>query len=368
MLEILARGQALAVQYSGAFFISLLLTLVLTPLAKLVAVRFDILDHPADHKFHDSPVPYLGGLAILVSFGAAVFSYEQTFWELAAILGFAVFLSFVGFIDDHHTVRPLFKLSAQIIAALGIYFFGVKIQLFDFVLIDLFLTVFWIVGITNAFNLLDNMDGLSVGTSAICAFFFFIVAAFNQQYLVASLSAALCGACLGFLRYNFNPASIFMGDAGSLFLGFLLAVIGIKLRFSNISIITAGVPILILGYPIFDTTLVTIARQMHGLSIFAGGKDHSSHRLVKMGMSTRLAVAVLYLISVALGFMALVLSTANSVQATGIMFAVAALAVTGIIIFFRVDVYPVRDRRSYGVNAQKAGIKRARRKDQIKKS
>lgn len=365
MLEIMARGQALAVQYSGAFFVSLLLTLLLTPVAKILAVKLDILDHPADHKFHDSPIPYLGGLAILVSFIVAIVSYRQTFWELAVMLGFAVFLSIVGFIDDHRTIHPLLKLGAQILAALGIYFFGVKVQLFNILPIDLFLTVFWIVGITNAFNLLDNMDGLSVGTSAICSFFFFMVAAFNQQYLVASLSAALCGASLGFLRYNFNPASIFMGDAGSLFLGFLLAVIGIKLRFSNVPTITFSVPILILGYPIFDTTLVTIARKMHGISVFTGGKDHSSHRLVKMGMSPRLAVAVLYLISGALGFMALVLSTSNAVQAVGIMLAVTTLAVAGMIIFFRVDVYHARDQKSYGIDKKKAGNKYAGRKDQV---
>ncbi len=339
MLAIMARGQALAIQYGGAFIVSFLLTLLLTPLAKFVALRLEILDHPADNKLHDSPVPYMGGLAILVSFIVAIFSYRQTFWELSAILGFAVFLSIVGLIDDHRNVRPLGKLGAQVLAALGIFFFGVRVQLFSFLPLNLLLTVFWIVGITNAFNLLDNMDGLSVGTSAICAFFFFVVAAFNNQYLVASLSAALCGACLGFLRYNFNPASIFMGDAGSLFLGFLLAVIGIKLRFTNVEAITFGIPVLVLGFPIFDTTLVTISRKLHGRSIFQGGKDHSSHKLVKMGMSQRLAVLVLYLVSASLGFIALVLSTSDEIQAIGLLGAAMGIGIAAGLIFFQVPVY-----------------------------
>jgi UDP-GlcNAc:undecaprenyl-phosphate GlcNAc-1-phosphate transferase len=340
MLEILSRGEALSIQYSGAFIVPFLLTLLLTPLAKRLALKFKIIDFPAEHKFHDSPVPYLGGLAILAALIIAIISYTKTSLELTAILGLAFFLSLIGFIDDHRTISPTAKLIAQILAALGIYLFGVQVKLFHIPLIDITLTILWIVGITNAFNLLDNMDGLSVGTSAICAFFFFVVAAFNQQYLVASLSAALCGACLGFLIYNFSPASIFMGDAGSLFLGFLLAVIGIKLRFTNVKLITFSVPILILGYPIFDTALVTVSRKLHGISAFKGGKDHSSHRLVKMGMSPRLAVITLYLVSVSLGCLALVLSTANAVQGVGILSAVTALSVAGIVIFSQVDVYP----------------------------
>ncbi len=339
MLETMARGQALAVQYSGFFLVSFLLTLLLTPLAKRIAIRLEIFDKPADHKLHDSPVPYLGGLAILVSLVIAIFAYRKTFWELAAILGFAVFLSIIGLVDDKRGMKPTIKLAAQVLAAVGIFIFGVRIQLFGFLPFDFILTVFWIVGITNAFNLLDNMDGLSVGTSAICAFFFFVVAAFNEQYLVASLSSVLFGTCLGFLYYNFNPASIFMGDAGSLLLGFFLAVIGIKLRFTNIKAITFGVPILVLAFPIFDTALVTISRKIHGVSIFQGGKDHSSHRLVKMGISQRLAVLMLYLVSISLGSIALVLSTSDEVQAIAILAAVLGIGITAGLVFYHVSVY-----------------------------
>ena len=177
------------------------------------------------------------------------------------------------------------------------------------------------VGITNALNLLDNMDGLSSGVAAVAAAFFFLLAITNGQFLVASLSAALLGAALGFLRYNLiltgasSKATIFIGDTGALFLGFVLAALGIKLRFENTDLVTWMIPVLVLGLPVFDTTLVTLSRLRRGVAPYTGGKDHFSHRLVALGLTRREAVLVLYLIAVAFGMCALFLLSASIEEA-----------------------------------------------------
>jgi UDP-GlcNAc:undecaprenyl-phosphate/decaprenyl-phosphate GlcNAc-1-phosphate transferase len=331
--------------YLVAFAASFAATLAATPIAQRVAVRLDILDHPsvADHKSHESPIPYLGGAALLLTFLAGAAAARQlggTLPGLRAILIAATGLSIVGFIDDHRTLGPGWKFVAQGAAGLGLWWSGTRVMLTGIWWIDLAITLLWVVGITNAFNLLDNMDGLSAGVAAIASGFFWLLAALNGQYLVGSLAAVLCGACLAFLLFNFDPARIYMGDAGSLFLGFVLAVIGIRLRFPhNIDRITWGVPILVLGYPIFDTMLVMLSRWRHGLPVYAGGRDHSSHRLVKVGLSKRDAVLSLYLVSFGLGFLALVLSMAGWVQALGVLGLVTVLAVIGMVVLLEVPVY-----------------------------
>jgi UDP-GlcNAc:undecaprenyl-phosphate GlcNAc-1-phosphate transferase len=194
---------------------------------------------------------------------------------------------------------------------------------------DVVVTMLWLVGVTNALNLLDNMDGLSGGVAAIAAAFFVLMSAFSGQYLVGALAAAVLGACIGFLIYNFNPASIFMGDGGSLFLGFLLAVIGIKLRFpDNVTFVTWMIPPLVLGVPLFDTGLVIISRLRRGLNpLTTPGKDHVSHRLVATGMTHREAVLTLYLVAGALGVVAIFVTQASVLEGyvVGGSVAVAAL-------------------------------------------
>jgi UDP-GlcNAc:undecaprenyl-phosphate GlcNAc-1-phosphate transferase len=175
----------------------------------------------------------------------------------------------------------------------------------------------WLAGISNAINFLDNMDGLSAGVSGVAASFMLLLAAFNEQYLVAALAAGVLGACLGFLRYNFKPAQIFMGDAGALFLGFLLAVMGIQLRFpDNVNIVTWMVPVLILGLPIFDTSLVVVSRMRRRVNPFTtAGKDHVSHRLVGMGFTQREAVLILYLITGVYGMVGLFVTSSGQLEA-----------------------------------------------------
>jgi UDP-GlcNAc:undecaprenyl-phosphate GlcNAc-1-phosphate transferase len=308
--------------YLATFVASGLLTLVLVPVAMRVAVRHGVLDHPGGYKKQESPVPYLGGVAIVVAFSVGVLAAALLrppvtgLGELGLIMGLALALALVGLIDDLKSLGAWPRLVVMIGASIWLWSAGVGVQLFDQPVLDGTLTVLWIVGITNAFNLLDNMDGLSAGVAAIAAGSFFLIAALNGQFLVAALSVGLAGCAVGFLRHNFHPARIYMGDAGSLFLGFMLAVLGLKLRFDAPREITFLVPIMVLGVAVFDTTLVTVTRIAHGLNPMAGGRDHTSHRLVFVGLPVRAAVAVIYGAAIGLGWVALVLSRLeNSVTA-----------------------------------------------------
>jgi UDP-GlcNAc:undecaprenyl-phosphate GlcNAc-1-phosphate transferase len=202
-------------------------------------------------------------------------------------------------------------LAASILVVSGIY-----IGTFPWEALNIAVTLLWVVVVTNSMNLMDNMDGLSGGIGAVAAIFFLLLAAMNDQYLVGALSAALVGACLGFLVYNFNPASIFMGDAGALFLGFILAAVAIKLRFpEGLQIVTWMVPVLILGLPLFDTALVIVSRLRRGYNpLTTPGKDHTSHRLVALGYTRREAVLICYLICAGLGVIALFVTEASILE------------------------------------------------------
>lgn len=294
-------------------------TLLATPVVRRMALRLGVVDQPNARKVHLKPIPLLGGVAIYLGFVLAlVFLGEERYYvrEAVAIVVGATLCSFLGIWDDRKGLRPLFKLFGQAVAASILILAGVSVRAFPWPWLNLTITFVWVIGITNALNLLDNMDGLSGGVAAIAAGFFLLLAAGSGQYLVSALAAALLGACIGFLRYNVNPASIFMGDAGSLFIGFLLAALGIKLRFPsppfphNADLITWMIPILVLGIPIFDTTLVTISRLRRGKNpLTTPGKDHLSHRLVAAGLTPREAVLSIYVLAFGLGMVAVLLST-----------------------------------------------------------
>ena len=301
--------------YGAVFGTSAALSLVLVPVAIRIAARRDIVDRPGGYKEQTSPVPYLGGVAILLSFVAVVMGAALArppvsgLAELATTLGLAVVLALVGLVDDLRGLGPWVRLAVVVAASAVLLVTDVGVRLADSGgPIDNLLTVLWVAGVTNAFNLLDNMDGLSAGIATIAATAFFVIAALNGQFLVAALSAALAGCALGFLRHNFHPARIYMGDAGSLFLGFLLAVLAVKLRFDAPRQVTAFVPLVVLGIPILDTATVTITRLAHRRSPLRGGRDHLSHRLVFLGLSVPHAVKVLYGGAVALGWTGLVMS------------------------------------------------------------
>lgn len=332
--------------YGGAFVLALGLALLFTPLALRFAINKQVLDHPSSYKEQQSPIPYLGGIAIVASFalvmiGAAVVGpIEGGVRELIVILLTAMVLSLLGLVDDLRGLHPGTRFAVEISAAAVMYSVGVGVVMSQNVFLDGLITILWIVGISNAFNLLDNMDGLSAGVATIASGFFFLIAILNGQFLVAALAAALAGCSAGFLRHNFHPARIYMGDAGSLFLGFLLAVIGIKLRFDAPTEITFMVPILILGVAIVDTTLVVTSRLTHGKNPFSGGRDHISHRLVFVGIPVPVAVSLIYMAGVALGWLAVVMSRLDDVMTAYILMAlVITLGAFVTVLLYMVPVY-----------------------------
>jgi UDP-GlcNAc:undecaprenyl-phosphate GlcNAc-1-phosphate transferase len=278
-------------------------------------------------------MPRLGGAAIYVAAIVALLIFHERFriHQAVGILLGATLVSFFGLWDDRRSLGPALKLLGQFGAASILLVTDVRVGAFPYEWLNIAVTLVWVVGITNAMNLMDNMDGLSGGVGAVASAFFLLLAAMNGQYLVGALSAALLGACIGFLAYNLNPASIFMGDAGALFLGFMLAAVGIKLRFpENLDIVTWMVPLLILGVPIFDTALVSVSRSLRGLNpLTTPGKDHTSHRLVDMGFTQREAVMILYLAGGALGLLAIFVTQATILEgyAVGGTVVLAGLAI-----------------------------------------
>jgi UDP-GlcNAc:undecaprenyl-phosphate GlcNAc-1-phosphate transferase len=333
-------------EYLAVFLVTTLLCGMLTPLAMKYALSANVLDHPGDHKSHQEAVPYLGGLAIVGTFTAAVLvmaflhhSYSGRS-ELLAVLAIAILLSLVGLIDDLRQVPATWRLVAEIAAAVLVWSLGSGTDVTTIEVIDLGLTILWFVGITNAFNLLDNMDGLSAGLAAVSSLTIFAIAADNGQYLVAALAVALTGCAAGFLRHNFYPARIYMGDGGALFIGFLVAYIGIKLRFEGGRLLGAMVPILACSAAVFDTSLVTIARLAAKRSPFQGGQDHVSHRLVRLGLRVPVAVGTIYLAAVGVGVLAYVISNSEPTSAWVLVgLIVVTLVITGGFLL-TVPVYP----------------------------
>ncbi len=297
----------------------LLLAVLGTPLARRVGVRLDAIDQPdSTRKVHTIPTPRLGGLAILLStlLMTVLLGGRYKLDQLLGILVGAGLVSLLGFWDDRFTLGAGVKLVGQLFATGILIATNVRITMLPWAGLNYAATVLWVVGITNALNLLDNMDGLSGGIAAIAAAHFALMCAFSGQYLVGALAVALMAACIGFLVYNWNPATIFMGDSGSLFLGFTLAAIGIKLRFpANVTFITWMIPLLVLGVPLFDTTLVFISRLRRGLNpMTTPGTDHSSHRLTKAGFTRREAVFLLYIAGFLLGLVALFVTQASVIE------------------------------------------------------
>ena len=306
-----------------------------TPFARRAALRLGAVDRPAGRKLHTTPMPLLGGLAVYAAVigSLLLFPERKEVVQLAGIVVGASWVSLLGLWDDQRGLHPALKLIAQLAAGAVLITVGIQVALPLPDWANIALTLLWVVGITNAFNLLDNMDGLSSGVGAVAAACFLLMAAMNDQYLVSGLAAGVLGACLGVLVYNFNPATIFMGDSGSLFLGFVLAALGIKLRFpANTNWVTWMVPVLVLGVPVFDTTLVVVSRLRRGVNPFTTpGKDHVSHRLVRLGWTDREVVLLLYLAGCALGAVATFVSLASPGEAYTIMIAVVILALAAIV-------------------------------------
>lgn len=304
--------------YILAFAGALVLAIGVTPMARWLAPKVGVMDQPSARKIHLRPVPRMGGVAIFLAviIAALVLGERRNFDQFGSILIGATGVSFMGLVDDRWGLRPLVKMLGQVLAALLLYANDIYVGTFHDPILNLIVTVFWVGYITNAINFLDNMDGLAGGIAAISSLFFALMCSFSGQYLVGALSIAVLGACLGFLFYNLNPAKIFMGDSGALFLGFTLAAIGIKLRFpDNVEFVTWMVPVLVMGLPIFDTALVIISRLKRRLNpATTPGKDHVSHRLVAAGMTNREAVLTLYVVSFLLGLLAIFVTEASVLE------------------------------------------------------
>ena len=338
--------------YLAVFAVTCALTLFLTPLALRFALRGQILDHPSEIKAQSSPVPYLGGVAIVVSFAAVVLAAallkppNSGLGELALILGLGVMLAILGLVDDLKGLSPWLRLSIEGAAGVTVWGTPAGAEVFGNDALNLVVTVLWIVGVTNAFNLLDNMDGLSGGVAAIGSGVVVVLAVNGGQFLVATLAIALAGCAVGFLRSNFHPARIYMGDAGALFIGFLLAVLCLKLRFPDApKLVGLFVPVLVLGIALFDTTLVSVTRIIHRKNPFSGGRDHVSHRLVFIGVPVPVAVALIYIGAASLGCLAFILSRADSTAATVLITWVLAVATVFGVLLSLVPVYETSTRR-----------------------
>jgi UDP-GlcNAc:undecaprenyl-phosphate GlcNAc-1-phosphate transferase len=310
-----------------------LISFIATPLLRKLAADIDFVDNPERRKLHATPMPMLGGLAIyfgLVS--ATVMTNTRMHSEVMGIISGATVVTLFGLWDDRYGMRPLVKLGGQALATLILITAGIQVTLFSNPVFNVILTFLWVLGISNALNLLDNMDGLAAGITAVISGFFLVLAVVEGLGVVSTLAAAMLGACVGFLYYNFNPATLFMGDAGSLLVGFILAVLGIKLTFAGRpQDVTWMIPIILLGLPIFDTTLVVISRLRRGKPVYQGGKDHTSHRLVSVfGMTPARAVMTLYLVSSVLGLLALMLRDSTPAQARLILVVLSVLFVAAL--------------------------------------
>lgn len=326
---------ASAVLYLTAFVGATLLSLALVPTVREYAHRRQINDNPGGHKSHTTPVPYLGGVAMVVAFSSAMFvgvlvrrsaviegreinltignmfaQGDGLLRELVVVLGIAIAFSAMGLIDDLRGLSPSLRFFVGVALATALVAYGVSLNSPFPPAVDFVISVVWVLGITNAFNLLDNIDGLAAGVAAVASVAFFFIAVMNDQPYSALLAIGLAGAMLGFLRSNFHPATIYMGDAGSLFIGFMMAYLGLKMRTNVSEIPQLFAPIVVLGIAVLDTTMVVVSRVRRGVSPFTGGQDHLSHRLRRLGLSVRRSVITLLLSSTALGVLAVGLSEA----------------------------------------------------------
>ncbi len=320
--------------YVVPFFIALIVSYAVTPGVKKLAIKIGAIDKPDERKVHTHVIPRLGGLAIYIGFMTAVLYSMPVFPEFFGFLLGAAAIVLLGIWDDIRNIPARVKLAGQIIAAAIPVAYGVQIEWvtnpFGTILIipewlAVPVTVFWIVGFTNTVNLIDGLDGLAAGVSVIASISMFFMAVSMNQYLPAMILVAMSGAALGFLQYNFNPAKIFMGDTGSMLLGYTMAVVAVLGLVKTAATVALIVPIIALGVPIMDTLFAIIRRKMSGVPVFQPDKGHLHHRLLALGMTQKQAVLSMYMVSVLLGFVAVFV--ANVGYKTGIVTIAAVLAV-----------------------------------------
>ena len=305
------------------FLFSFLVAYFSTPLFKKLAFKFDILDIPNRRKAHKTPTPLLGGLAVyLAVISGLAFNFAELRFFSGMLIGATIIL-IVGLIDDAKGLSALVRLICQLLAALIVVGFGVRLSFLPNNLLgnagEVILTLIWIIGVTNALNYLDGIDGLALGTTAVSALFFSIISYQTNQAGICLVSLVLMASCLGYLPHNFKKAKIFLGDAGSTFIGFTLASIAIMGNWAEDSVVKLSVPILILGVPIFDMVFTTIMRiKEEKISTIVewlkyGGKDHFHHRLIDLGLRSTEAALFICFISVSFGISAIMISKGKAV-------------------------------------------------------
>ncbi|MCL1827896.1 MAG: undecaprenyl/decaprenyl-phosphate alpha-N-acetylglucosaminyl 1-phosphate transferase [Oscillospiraceae bacterium] len=315
-----------------------------TPIVKSFAHKVGAMDNPGEmRRIHDRPIPRLGGLAIFLGFLLSVVLFAEIDRQVRGVLTGAVLIVIVGVLDDiisvNAWVKIVFQTAAAIIAAVN----GVAVEIImnpnifsanNYLHLGMFsvpLTVIWIVAITNSVNLIDGLDGLACGVSAISSVTMLVIAAVVSTGNVVVIPAALAGACIGFIPYNFNPAKIFMGDTGALLLGYVLATLSVMGLFKFYAVITFAVPFLVLAVPLVDTVFAFFRRLFKGRNPLKPDRGHFHHRLIDMGLSQKQAVAILYSVSAILGVAAVILATGEELKA---LFFVAAVCVAAAVTAF----------------------------------
>ena len=325
-------------EYYLVFFTAFVLSFLFTPFARKIAFKLNVLDFPKDdRKVHKKPIPYLGGLAIYASAVISMIIFADLDKTTISIIIGGTLIFLVGLIDDIRDVSPKFKLVVQILAALIAVYGGAKINYitnpipgYEVIYLEYLtipFTVLWIVGITNTINLIDGIDGLASGVAGISASALMFIAAISGFDFIMIECAVVAGASLGFLPYNFNPAKIFMGDTGALFLGYMLAVISILGVMKIVTSATIIIMILVLGIPVFDTLFAIIRRIINKKPSMEADRGHVHHRLLAKGFSQRQAVLILYIVSIMFGAAAVYLTDSEPLEGTFVIGAVSIIIV-----------------------------------------
>ena len=329
----------IALAFGAAFIVSVLST----PIVRAFAPKLGAMDVPKDaRRVHDHPIPRLGGLAIFLGFILGVVLFANVDRQVSGILLGAVVIVSVGVVDDIIPLPAWLKLIVQIVAAGIAVSYGVRIEIvsnpnifseMEYLHLGFWsvpLTVIWIVGITNSVNLIDGLDGLACGVSSIASITMLVIALVLGQGNIAVVLGALLGGCLGFLPYNFNPAKIFMGDTGALLLGYVLATVSVSGFFKFYAIISFAVPLLALGFPIFDTVFAVVRRLLKGQNPMMPDRGHFHHRLMDMGLSQKQVVAILYSVSAVLGLAAVLITTSGEMKAIMLVVAFCVAIAIGV--------------------------------------
>ncbi len=325
----------------ASIVLAFLISFAMTPIVKSFAIMIGAMDVPREaRRMHDHPIPRMGGLAIFMGFLLTVVLFADITEQIQGILLGAIIITVVGAIDDLVVLKPWMKFIGQLLAAGVTVYHGVVIRFFmnpiafiggdliNLQMLSIPITLVWIIGVTNAVNLIDGLDGLACGVSGIASLTMFVVALLVSQSNVAVMLAALMGACLGFLPYNMNPAKIFMGDTGALLLGFVLATASAVGMFKFYAVVTFLVPLLALALPLSDTVFAFVRRVAKKQNPFHPDRGHFHHRLVDMGLNQKQAVAIMYSISAMLGLVAVVVVSQGTLR----IFLLALTAVVAIVI------------------------------------